>query len=282
MGFWQKFAALFRRKKKEPVLGIAFGSGGAKGMAHIGALRAFEEEGISFSVVTGASIGSIVGALYASGYTSADMIGIVENLNRKEFSKNLRPFADLSFAERFLGDYLEGDIEELKKPFACWTTDAETGTGVLLNSGKTAKALTASSAIPPFFRGVEIGGRKLYDGCFSNAVPADACRDLGADLVIGIDLAAYTVPDEEKGAIARLLGAAINRFTPVKYREDCRTRGYEHADLMLRPALGDCSATDVSRAGMDRMYDRGYEEAKERMPEIEALIGEFGKRRKKA
>ncbi len=279
MGFFAKLKALFRRKK-QPVLGLALGSGGAKGMAHIGALRAFEEEGISFSVVTGASIGSIVGALYANGYSSADMTGIVENLNRKEFAKNLRPFADLSFAEKFVGEYLDGNIEETKKPYACWATDAETGEGVLLNSGKIARAVTASSAVPPFFRGVEIDGRKLYDGCFSNAVPSDACRELGADIVIGIDLAAYTVPDEEKGAIARLLGAAINRFTPVKYREDSRSRGYDHADLMLRPDLRDCSATDVSRGGMDKMYERGYEEAKARIPEIKALIEGFGRRKK--
>ena len=85
MGFFARLKAVFTRKKEPLKLGIALGSGGAKGMAHLGALKAFEEEGIRFSFVTGTSIGSIVGALYAKGYSVADMIEIIEGLNRKEF-----------------------------------------------------------------------------------------------------------------------------------------------------------------------------------------------------
>ena len=88
MGLFGRIKSAF--SKKRPItLGLALGSGGAKGLAHIGALKAFEEEGISFQIVTGTSIGAIVGALYAKGYTSADMFGIIESLNRKEFSSNL-------------------------------------------------------------------------------------------------------------------------------------------------------------------------------------------------
>ena len=105
MGF---FARLFRRKKKKPTLGLALGSGGAKGMAHLGALKAFEEHGLEFDVVAGTSIGAIVGALYVKGYSVADMWGIIESLNRKEFAKNLRPFSDLDFAERLLEGFIEG------------------------------------------------------------------------------------------------------------------------------------------------------------------------------
>ena len=94
MGFLSFMKEKFSRKK-QPVLGLALGSGGAKGLAHLGVLKAFEEENIRFSFVTGTSIGSIVGALYAKGYTARDMIEIIENLNRKEFAKNLRPFADM-------------------------------------------------------------------------------------------------------------------------------------------------------------------------------------------
>ena len=86
MGLIAWIKEFFARRKRKPVLGLALGSGGAKGLAHLGALKAFEEEGISFSVVTGASVGAIVGALYAKGYSSADMVGIVEGLNRREFS----------------------------------------------------------------------------------------------------------------------------------------------------------------------------------------------------
>ena len=264
MGFLSFMKEKFSRKK-QPVLGLALGSGGAKGLAHLGVLKAFEEENIRFSFVTGTSIGSIVGALYAKGYTARDMIEIIENLNRKEFAKNLRPFADMGFAEEFVGQYVEENIEELPVPYACWATDAETNGGVLLNSGKAARACCASSAIPPFFRGVEIDGNKLYDGAFTNAIPADVCKDLGAKFVVAVDLSAFTKPDEEKSRVARLLGSAINAFVSVKYLDDSKTRGYEAADFMLRPNLYDFRATDVSLENMNKMFEIGYNEAKAQM-----------------
>lgn len=273
MGLISFFKNKFSRKR--PLrLGLALGSGGAKGLAHIGALKAFEEEGIRFSFVTGTSIGGIVGALYAKGYTSRDMTGIIESLNRKEFARNLRPFADMSFAEEYLREYLEGDFSSLKLPFAVWATDGETNDGVLLREGNLARALTASAAIPPFFRAVEFGGKRLYDGAFTNAIPADICKEMGADAVIAVDLSAYVRPEEEKGRISRLIGSAINAFVPVKTLENAKSRGYEAADVMLRPNLYDYKATDVSREAMDKMYEIGYEEARAHMDEIKALAAQ--------
>lgn len=269
MGLFSRFR---RKREKKPVLGLALGSGGAKGMAHLGALKAFEERGLEFGVVTGTSIGAIVGALYAKGYSVADMWGIVESLNRKEFAKNFLPFSELDFAERLLEEYLEGDVSDLKKPFACWATDAETNAGVLLDAGKTARVITASAAIPPFFRSVEVEGRRLYDGAFTNAIPADVCKDMGADLVIGCDLSAYIRPEEEKSAITRFVGTAVNAFRPVRTLRDAKSRGYAAAEVMLRPNLYDYRATDVSRSAMNAMFDAGYEEARSRMDEVNEAI----------
>ena len=260
------------KKKKAPVLGLALGSGGAKGMAHLGALKAFEEHGLTFNVITGTSIGAIVGALYAKGYSVADMWGIVESLNRREFAKNLRPFSELDFAERLLEEYLDGEVSDLPKPFACWATDAQTNEGVLLNTGKTAHIVTASAAIPPFFRGVVVDGKLLYDGAFSNAVPSDVCRDMSADVVVACDLSAFKRADEDKSTVMRVLGTAVNAFMPVKELNDARSRGYDHADVMLRPNLYDFRATDVSRTAMNKMFDIGYEEAIARMDEIDKAI----------
>ncbi len=281
MGLFSLLKSKFSHKKEVPLIGISFGSGGAKGMAHIGALKAFEEEKIRFDVVTGTSIGSIVGMLYAKGYSVRDMIEIVESLNRKEFAKNLRPFADMEFAETFLKGYVEEDIEELPLPFAAWATDAETNEGVPLRSGNTAKACTASSAIPPFFRAVQIDGRKLYDGAFTNSVPADLCKELGAQYVIAIDLGAFTRSEEEKSRFSRLLGSAINAFVSVKYTEDSKTRGYAAADLMLRPNLHDYRATDVSAEAMNAMFEIGYREARAHMDEIKTALANIGKSEKK-
>ncbi len=272
MGFFTRIKSAFSKKKPELKMGLALGSGGAKGMTHLGVLKAFEEEGIRFSYVTGTSIGSIVGALYAKGYSSNDMIGIVESLNRKEFSKNLRPFSDMAFAEQFLEQYVEGNICDLPLPYAAWGTDAETNEGVLLNEGKTAKICSASSAIPPFFKSVEIEGKKIYDGAFTNAIPADVCKDLGAQFVVAVDLSAYPRSDEDKSMVSRLLGSALNAFVPVKYLDDNKTRGYDAADVMLRPNLYNYRATDVAPAAMNEMFEIGYEEAKSRMAELKKAI----------
>lgn len=274
MGFFSRIREKFSRKAAVPPLrvGLALGSGGAKGMAHLGVLKACEEEGVRFSLVTGTSIGSIVGALYARGYSVADMIEIVEGLNRKEFSKNLRPFSDMEFAEEFLSRYVEGDIADLPMPYAAWATDGGNNEGVLLSAGKTARVCTASSAIPPFFRSVEIDGKKLYDGAFTNAIPADVCKNMGAQFVAAVDLSAYQRSDEEKGFFSRILGSAVGAFVPVKYTEDCKQRGYDAADFMFRPDLSAYRATDVSREAMHNMYEIGYEEAKKRMPELKAAL----------
>ena len=206
--------------------------------------------------------------------TSADMAGIVESLNRREFARNLHPFADMEFAERFLGSYLDGDIEHLPKPFAATATDGATNERVVLREGKIARALSASAAIPPFFRGVEVGGKKLYDGAFTDAVPADVARDLGADIVVGIDLGAFVRPEEERGVLSRMIGSAMGAFVPVKYTEDCKTRGYDAADIMIKPDLSAFRATDVGRAAMEKMFEIGYRAAKEQIPAIRALMKE--------
>ncbi len=282
MGFFSRIKSLFTHgKKKKITLGLALGSGGAKGLAHLGAIKAFEEEGISFQIVTGTSIGSIVGALYAKGYSATDMSSILRNLNAKEFAGKLRPFADMGFVEEFLSHYVEGDFTDLKLPFAAWATDADTNDGVLLNEGNVPRALTASSAIPPFFRAVEIGEKKLADGAYTNAIPADVCREMGADFVIGCDLSAYMRTEEEKSTLSRVLGGFINSFVSLEYREDSKTRGYDAADIMLRPNLLNYRATDVSRSAMEEMFEIGYEETRSRMPEILEKLKKLGYERGK-
>ncbi len=264
---------LFSKKKKpKKKLGICFGSGGAKGMAHLGILRAFEEEGISFDVITGASIGSIIGAFYADGYTSKEILNQLQTINKKEFARvllmnaSMVPFQEM--IESFLGEVYFND---LKKPFGCTTTNEETGETVELIDGRVSHAVTASSAIPPYFKPVKIDGVELVDGCFSNAIPSNLCRKLGADFVLAVDLSAYK-PVQDKNAKKSILEQIISydKFKDV----DANTIGYDNADYMLRPDLSEYKATSINK--LNEMYQVGYEYAKEEMPKIKQLLKSEG------
>ena len=194
------FFSKFFKKPAKKTLGLALGSGGAKGMAHIGALKAFEENGIEFDVVAGASIGSIVGAFYCNIYRADEILHLLETVNFKEITNMFMVKMDTVGLEDVINRYI-GDLtfDELKKPFACTATDYRTGEEVDLKSGSVAKALCASSSYPPFFKPVSIDGRLLVDGAFSNAVPADLVRGMGADFVVGIDLSAVKSDKKRSG-----------------------------------------------------------------------------------
>lgn len=249
------FSFLFGRKKKIRV-GLALGSGGAKGFAHLGALKAFEENGISFDMIGGTSIGSIVGAFYADGYSSTDIERLISSLSLKDLLTGIPFNMDMSGIRSVLDRYIGGkNIEELKKPYLCVCTDMDKMEEVVFYSGKAASALCGSSCFAPYFKPfVDVEGRRLIDGAYMNSIPADHVRKLGADYIVGIDLSAFTEinPDERKA------GAAEN---PKK-------QGYDNSDVMLLPDLRDYKSTAYGKK--DEMYDEGYRAAMEKMDEIKA------------
>ena len=257
------FFSKFFRKTAKKKLGLALGSGGAKGMAHIGALKAFEENGIEFDVVAGASIGSIVGAFYANAYRADEILHLLETVNFKEITNMFMVKMDTVGLEDVINRYI-GDLsfDELKKPFACTATDYRTGEEVDLKSGSVAKALCASSSYPPFFKPVNLDGRLLVDGAFSNAVPADLVREMGANYVVGIDLSA--IKKEKKSFIGEWLTKM-----PFEYGNTSE-KGYRDSDIMLKPPLSQYSA--ASFAGLHEMYEIGYETALREIPTIRAGI----------
>ncbi len=253
----------FRREKPKVGLGIALGSGGAKGMAHIGALKAFEENGIEFDYIAGASIGSIVGAFYAQGYTADEILHLLETVNFKEITNKIMIKMDTVGLEDVINRYI-GDLtfDELKKPFAAAVTAAQTGEEIDVKEGSVARALCASSSYPPFFKPVEIDGKVCIDGAFSNAVPADLVRQMGADFVVGIDLSAFK---REKRSF---IGEFFSKM-PFEYGNTSE-KGYRFSDIMLKPPLGEFSA--ASFFGLHEMYEIGYETALREMEDIKAKI----------
>lgn len=265
-------------KKKK--LGAALGCGGAKGIAHLGILKALEEENIFPDAYAGTSIGSIVGALTAYGYTSDEVKDAVSNICLREYVRYIRPYMDMSFIEKLLNEYLHGaTFSDLKKPFYAWATDEESIDGVLLESGPLARACTASSAVPPYFHSVEIDGKKLIDGVYTNAVPGDILKEREADFVIGVDLNAV---DEDSGparyfnSFTHILTVTLDSTVKIEPKKDAVSRGYAACDFMFRPRLSSYTSVDVSRASLALMYEAGYEAAKKELPALKELLKKKG------
>jgi len=178
---------------RKPVVGLALGSGSARGWAHIGVLRALEEAGIRPDLVCGASIGAVVGSAYALGELDRFEKWALGLTGRTVWS-----FMDFKLAggmlkgERvidfFRRNFSDRDIEALDIPFAAVATALHSGTEVWLRSGSTADAVRASMALPGLFTPAQRDGRLLMDGGLVNPVPVSLARAMGADIVIAVDL----------------------------------------------------------------------------------------------
>lgn len=271
MGF---FSWLFHRNKapRKLKIGLALGSGGAKGFAELGALRAFEENGIEFDMISGASIGSIIGAFCADGYSSTDITQLLSKIDVSEiknlFMMKMDTAGLFNVIDRTIGSL---NIEELKKPFMATATNMRTGEEKVFSSGNVAKALCASSSYPPFFKPVEIDGEEYIDGAFTNSVPADLLKNSGADFVIGIDLATH---DAKPNFLSRIFPTYKSK---VKQPWE---KGYAYSDVMLHPDLSEYKP--VSFGSGSEMFDIGYTCAMEHMSEIKGKIEElkFPKKKK--
>ena len=271
MGF---FSWLFRRNKPKKIkIGLALGSGGAKGFAHLGALKAFEENGIEFDVIAGTSIGSVVGAFVAEGYSSTDITELLKRVDFNEIKNLFMIKMDTSgmfkVIDREIGSL---NFEEMKKPFKAVATELETGKEHVFDSGNVAKALCASSSIPPFFKPVVIDGVRYIDGAYTNSIPADLVKGMGADYVIGIDLSTST---SKASLLSKIFPAYKSEV------ENPKAKGYEFSDIMLHPDLNDYSSISIGAGS--QMYDIGYQEAKAHIERIKQDIKEltYGKTKKK-
>ena len=260
MGF---FSWLFKRNKPQPKkLGLALGSGGAKGYAELGVLRAFEENGVEFSVVAGTSIGSIIGAFYADGYSSTD---ILELLNQVDFSNVLTGIPinmDTSGIIKVIEDNLgEKNIEDLKKPFQTVATHLESGKEKVFSTGNLSVALASSSCMPPFLKPVVIDRQRYIDGAYVNSIPADLVKQMGADYIVGVDL---SLSDNKTEGLSKLFPTYKGQV------ENPKEQGYKYSNVVLRPNLKGFSSISIKRG--KEMFDIGYQTAIEQMPKILADI----------
>lgn len=182
--------------KQRKKLGLALGCGGVRGLAHLGVLKVFREEGISIDYISGASMGAIIGAVYALGCDLDEIEKDSLNFNkRKAFSQ----FVDFGLKNKsiikgdkifkFVNRYIQdASFSDTKIPLWVMTTDLLTGEEVILKEGEILPALRASSCLPGIFPVSQIGDRYLVDGGVSNPTPIDVLEDMGADISIGVDL----------------------------------------------------------------------------------------------
>jgi NTE family protein len=182
-------------------VGLALGSGAARGLSQIGILLWLKEHGIEVSCIAGTSIGSIIGAAISYGYTPEYLRDLALNIKWTDMVKvfrvslNLRSFLEWRKIGEFMQELFEDRrIEDLKLPYACVASDIDTGIEYVFRSGPVTEGIRASACIPAIFQAVEVNGVHLVDGAVVNPVPVNVAFELGAEVVIGVNvnLATFT------------------------------------------------------------------------------------------
>jgi len=231
---------------KKPVVGLALGAGAARGFAHIGVIKALEAQGIRPDIVVGSSAGSVIAALFASGATGND-------LNRLALSLDEATIADwgLPFAGRF-GGLIKGDalqnminrevqnksIEQMRIPLGVVATELQSGKGVLFRTGNTGLAVRASCSVPGVFQPAVISGKEYVDGGLVAPVPVSYARQMGATLVIAVNISSEPVHQDASGTLGVLhqtisiMQRSINQYE------------LKSADIIIQPQLKQMSSGD--------------------------------------
>ena len=254
----------------KPCIGLALGGGAAKGFAHIGVIKMLEASGIHADVVSGTSAGSVVGVLYASGMDAFALQQEAFSLDEGKI-RDVRIFSGGLVQGQKLQDYVnqlvkQQPIEKLRIPFAAVATELENGERAIFIKGNAGQAVRASSSIPGVFEPVEINGRHFVDGGVVSPVPVDAARQLGADIVIAVDISAR--PDgSNPGNMVGIVGQSIT-IMGRKLAEQELTR----ADIVIRPKVGQIGPTDFDQKNVAIL--EGERAALAAIPAIRAKIAE--------
>jgi NTE family protein len=243
-------------------VGLALGGGVVRGMAHIGVLAALETAGIQVDVVAGSSVGSIIGAGFCAGLSVEELKALAGQMSWFRLVRLVWPargFASFAPMERWLiKNYGDTTFDQLKIPFAAVTTDLQTGDSVVLFQGRLAPALCASCSVAGLAVPVEMDGRLLCDGNFTNSVPVSVARDMGADYVIGVDIFQH--------AIRRRLGALGYGLAGLELLIQRSGGGMHMADCLISPDLS--GATYLRFSQREKMYELGWKAAQSQVGKI--------------
>jgi NTE family protein len=288
-----------------PRIGLALSGGGARGGAHIGVLKVIEELGVPIDYIAGTSMGAIIGGLYAAGYSADEIEGILAETDwRRALSdqpaRRDRTMRKKELEAQFLIPYrvgfnkggiqlplglIEGqhldqlfhrmlfpvveirDFDQLPIPFRAVATDLVTGEEVILSGGSLPDALRASMSVPGAFSPVRIDDRLLVDGGMSNNLPVSVARDMGADIVIAVDISSAMLTEEQLTSVLSVTEQLTNFL--VRRTTDAQLASLGDQDLLIVPELGNFSAADFSEA--IKIIPNGYEAASAQGEALEAL-----------
>lgn len=314
--------SLWAQPSARPKIGLVLGGGGAKGAATVGALKYIEQAGIPIDCIAGTSIGAIIGGLYACGYRSAQLDSLFRSqdwttlLSDRDTDVSNWMFARKNGVTYFFGfpiggrrssraEYsagiMRGDsvlhlldsltcrpdsmsFDSLPIPFRCVATDIHRREKVVLSSGHLATAMRASMSIPGAFKAVRIDSLELLDGGLTDNLPVDVAREMGADVIIAIDLTQDKHEDEDVGArlnrrsfrraktyLGRLLRWTVQRPDLPQYQENLR-----HVDIYINPDLKGYGATSFSDRKVARMITLGEKAGAKALKALKRLRKRLG------
>ena len=283
-------------KRPEPRIALALGGGAARGWAHIGVLRALEEEGIKVGMIAGTSIGALVGGCYLAG-----KLDELETFARSLTMRRIAAFLDFTIGgggllgglrlTKRMQEHLEGlSIEDLDRPFVAVATELKTGHEVWMHSGSLITGIRASYALPGIFDPVVCNGRSLVDGALVNPVPVSVCRAHEQQLVVAVNLhydlygrsavVKHTASHQpqiverspephDKERRYGVTSVMVEAFNIIQDRISRARLAGDPPDLSLQPRLADIGLSEFHRAG--EAIDRGYIEAKAKIAEIKRM-----------
>jgi NTE family protein len=253
---------------RPPRIGLALGGGAARGFAHVGVIQVLEEAGIHPDLVVGTSAGSLIASIYASGKTGAEMGTIAQTMDESAITDWSFPGRGLIRGEalaRYVREQTGGrTIEQMKLPLGIVATDLDSGAAILFQRGDTGSAVRASSAVPAVFQPVKIGAREYVDGGLVSPVPVRFARQMGAELVVAVDITSPPEGNATSDPFKMLLQtfAIMSRSINVFELRD--------ADIVIRPSLQGMSSADFT--ARQRAVASGREAALRLLPDLRARI----------
>lgn len=265
------FQNSFKKHKvnKTIKIGVAFGGGGTKAFAHLGAIKAFEEYGIKFDYVSGTSAGSLIGALYAAGLGYSQIYEIGKKLKVSDFKPSkvfFMPSKTDGVESIITQNVPYENIEDLPMPYAACAVDLLTTKEVTITKGSIAKAVASSCALPGLFAPVEYKDMLLADGGLHNTIPATIPKHFGCDYVVGIDCN----PTRGQGAKSAKTVDVLMCSLGILLKNNTK-KGYENSDVMIQVNTGKYKFTKLD--GYEEMIEEGYRATIDKMDEILELFG---------